>query len=291
MRISRGEKIFYIVNNIVLLVLGLVCLYPLVYVASSSISSTKAISTGAVVLWPVEPTLDAYKAVLKEPDIWLGYANSIYYTVVGTLLSMFLTVCGAYPLSKKKLRGKRIITFMMVLTIWFNAGTVPNYLNFVELGLLNTRFGVLMIGACLGTFVIIMRSFFQSIPDSLEEAARIDGAGHIRILLQIYLPLSKAAIATVALMYAISRWNSYFWPMILLSGATELQPLQVVLKRVLLEVTTSLTAGTGGEKITNYSAKMMSYAIIMVSVIPMLLVYPFIQKYFAKGVMLGSVKG
>ncbi len=291
MRITRGEKIFYIVNNIVLLLLGLVCLYPLVYVASSSISSVQAIAAGKVMLWPVEPTLEAYKAVLKESDIWMGYANAIYYTVVGTFVSMVLTICGAYPLSKKDLKGKGIVTFMMVFTMWFSAGTVPIYLNFVELGLLNTRIGVLMVSACAGTYVVIMRSFFQSIPESLEEAARIDGAGHIRVLLQIYLPLSKAAIATVGLMYAISRWNSYFWPMLLLSRATELQPLQVVLKRVLLEVTTSLTAGESGETITNYSAKMMSYAIIMVSVIPMLLVYPFIQKYFAKGIMLGSVKG
>jgi len=291
MRITRGEKIFYIINNIVLLILGLLCLYPLVFVASSSISSVQAIASGKVILWPVEPTLDAYKAVFMEKGIWLGYANSIYYTVVGTLISMLLTICGAYPLSKKNFKGKGIINFMLVFTMWFSAGTVPNYLNFVELGLLNTRFGVLMVGACVGTFVIIMRSFFQSIPEALEEAARIDGAGHMRVLIQIYLPLSKASIATVALMYAISRWNSYFWPMILLSSATELQPLQVVLKRVLLEVTTSLTAGEGGETVTNYSAKMMSYAIIMVSILPMLLAYPFVQKYFTKGVMLGSVKG
>ena len=291
MRITRGEKIFYIVNNIVLMILGLVCLYPLIFVASSSISSVNAISAGKVLLWPIEPTLAAYKSVLAESDIWIGYANAIYYTIFGTLLSLLLTILGAYPLSKKNLKGSGIVLALIVFSMWFDAGTVPKYLNFVEMGLLNSRLGVLMSGVYSGTYIIIMRSFFVSIPDSLEEAALIDGAGHFRILFQIYLPLSKAAIATVGLMYAIGRWNTYFWPMLLLSRATELQPLQVVLKRILLEVTTSLTAGEGGETITNYSVKMMTYAIIMVSVIPMLIVYPFIQKYFAKGVMIGSIKG
>lgn len=289
MRETFGEKVFYVVNNIFLLVVGLICLYPLIYVASSSFSSVNAISAGKVFLLPVEPTGAAYKAVFAESDIWVGYANAIYYTIVGTLISLVLTITGAYPLSKKGLKGKGIVTFMMVFTMWFNAGTVPIYLNFVDLGLLNTRTGVLLSQACAGTYVVIMRSFLQSIPDSLEEAARIDGAGHFRILWTIYLPLSKAAIATVALMYAIARWNGYFWPMLLLSSATDLHPLQVVLKRMLLEITTSLTQG--GDTVTNYSVKMMTYAIIMVSIIPMLLVYPFIQKYFAKGMMIGSVKG
>lgn len=289
MRETFGEKVFYFINNIFLLIIGLVCLYPLIYVASSSFSSVNAISAGKVFLFPVEPTVAAYKAVFAESDIWVGYANAIFYTVVGTLISLALTITAAYPLSKKGLKGKGIVTFMMVFTMWFNAGTVPVYLNFVDLGLLNTRTGVLLSQACAGTYVVIMRSFFQSIPDSLEEAARIDGAGHFRILWTMYLPLSKAAIATVALMYAIARWNGYFWPMLLLSSATDLHPLQVVLKRMLLEITTSLTQG--GDTFTNYSVKMMTYAIIMVSIVPMLLVYPFIQKYFAKGIMIGSVKG
>lgn len=291
MRATLGEKIFYVVNAIVLILIGLVCLYPLIYVFSSSVSSVEAISAGKVYLWPVDFTMAAYKEVLKENAIWLGYANSIFYTIVGTLFSLFLTVLGAYPLSKKDLKGKGIFTFFIAFTIWFSAGTVPTYLNFVELGLLNTRASVILMSACAGSYIVIMRSFFQSIPESLEEAARIDGAGHFQILWIIYLPLSKAAIATIGLMYGIARWNAYFWPMILLSSANELQPLQVVLKRILLEVTTSLTAGEGGETFTNYSAKMMSYAIIVVSVLPMLMVYPFVQKYFAKGIMIGSVKG
>ena len=289
MRITKGERIFYIINSAVLLVLGLICIYPLVYVASSSVSSVQAIAGGKVTLLPIEPTLNAYKAVLKESDIWLGYANAIYYTIVGTIFSLALTILGAYPLSKKGLKGKGSGMFLVVFSMWFDAGTVPRYLNFVDLGLLNNRLGVILSGAYAGTYIVIMRSFFQSITDSLEEAALIDGAGHFRIMFQIYLPLSKAAIATVGLMFAIARWNSYFWPMLLLSRATKLQPLQVVLKRVLLEVTTSLSAG--GETVTNYSTKSMTYAIIMVSVIPMIMVYPFIQKYFAKGVMIGSVKG
>lgn len=289
MKAITGEKVFYAINNTVFLILAFICLYPLIYVASSSLSSVQAIFAGEVTLLPKEFTLEAYKAVFAEKAIWSGYGNAIFYTVIGTLFSMTLTILLAYPLSKKDLKGKEIILFLIVFTIWFNAGTVPHYLNFVELGLLNTRLSVILQGACAGAYVIIMRSFFQSVPSSLEEAAHIDGAGHFKILFMVYLPLSKAAIATIGLMYGVARWNAYFWPMILLNASPELQPLQVVLKRVLLDITTSLMQG--GETITNYSAKTMSYAIMMVSIIPMLLVYPFIQKYFAKGIMIGSLKG
>ncbi len=289
MRTTLGERIFYRVNNVFLLILALICLYPIVYVASASVSSVQAISAGKVYLLPVDFTLDAYKAVFAESNVWTGYANAIIYTIVGTAFSLFLTVLAAYPLSKKDLKGKSIFLMVIAFSMWFNAGTVPNYLNFVEMGLLNTRASVILQAACSGSYVIIMRSFFQSIPDSLEEAAHIDGAGQFKILWIIYLPLSKAAIATIGLMYGIARWNAYFWPMILLSSANDLQPLQVVLKRMLLDITTSLSAG--GEQVTNYSVKMMTYAVIMVSVIPMLAVYPFVQKYFTKGLMIGSIKG
>ena len=289
MKATFGEKIFYTINGIVLLLLALICIYPLIYVASSSFSSVQAIATGKVLIFPVEFTVGAYKAVFAERDIWLGYANAIFYTLVGTLTSIVLTICGAYPLSKKDLKGKTAILLLVAVTMWFNAGVVPNYLNFVELGMLNTRMAVILCQACSGMYVIIMRAFFESIPDSLEEAARIDGAGHLKILTSIYLPLSKASIATVGLMYGIARWNAYLWPMLLLSNSPEKQPLQVVLKRMLVDVTTSITQG--GDVVTDYSVKMMTYAIIMVSVLPMLMIYPFVQKYFEKGIMIGSVKG
>lgn len=289
MKSTLGEKIFYIINNVILFILALICIYPLVYVASSSLSSPQAIATGKVLLFPKDFTLDAYKAVFAEKDIWLGYANAIYYMVIGVLTSLFLTIMGAYPLSKKDLKGRHTILFFVAITMWFNAGIIPNYLNFVELGLLNTRISVLLCQACSGMYIIIMKTFFESIPDSLEEAARIDGAGNFKILTSIYLPLSKASIATVGLMYAIGRWNAYLWPMLLLSSSPEMQPLQVVLKRLLVDTTTSLSQG--GDVMTDYSVKMMTYAIIMVSVLPMIIIYPFVQKYFEKGIMIGSVKG
>lgn len=289
MKSTFGEKIFYTINNVLLLILALVCVYPLIYVISSSLSSPQAIATGKVLLFPEGFNLNAYKAVFAEKDIWLGYGNAIFYTLAGTLTSLFLTIMGAYPLSKKDLKGKKIVLFFVAVTMWFNAGLIPNYLNFVELEMLNTRIAVLLCQACSGMYIIIMKAFFESIPDSLEEAARIDGAGNFRILTSVYLPLSKASIATVGLMYGIARWNAYLWPMLLLSKSPEMQPLQVVLKRMLVDITTSLSQG--GDVMTDYSVKMMTYAIIVVSILPMLVIYPFVQKYFEKGIMIGSVKG
>lgn len=288
MKSTRGEKTFYIINEVILFILAICCIYPVIYVAAASISSVQAVSTGKVILLPKEVTFVAYKEVFKQSDIWIGYFNAFYYAIVGTAVNIVMTILGAYPLSKKKLVGKKLVMAMVVLTMFFSAGIIPTYLNFVELGLLNTRAAIVIGFACTSMYVIIMKTFFESIPDSLEEAAIIDGANQWQVLLKIYIPLSGAAIATVGLMYCISRWNGYFWSMVLLDDAS-LQPLQVVLKRVIVDITFEVSKG--GDKITNYSQKMLTYAIIMVSIIPMLIVYPFIQKYFEKGVMIGSVKG
>jgi len=287
--VEKKYTLGWLIRNIVLWLVVVIMIFPLLHMVSVSLSDNVNVLRNTITFWPKGFSLAAYKFILTKPLIYNAYKNTIIYTVTGTLAALFILTTGAYALSKKRCPFGKPINILIMITMFFNGGMIPTYLAVKWLGLLDTLWAIILPGAFTAWNAIIMRSFFLSIPDSLEEAARIDGAGHFRILWQIYLPLSKAAIATVALMYGIARWNAYFWPMLLLSQSTDLQPLQVVLKRILLEVTTSLSVG--GEQITNYSTKMMTYAIIMVSIIPMLLVYPFIQKYFAKGIMIGSVKG
>lgn len=293
MKATRGEKIFYFINGCILLLFALVCLYPLIFVLSASLSDVDSVMRGEVVLFPKGINLGAYKAVLQEKSIWTGYANSILITVLGTLVSVALIVCGAYPLSKVRFRGRKYFNIMVAITLWFGGGLIPAYLNFVDLGLLNSRLA-LIIMSCSSYHVILARTFFQSIPDSLEESAFLDGASSWKILTNIYIPLSKACIATIALMNMIGFWNSYLWPMILIRQ-DELQPLQVVLKKIIIDTTfgANTVAGPVGQtdSVVEYSSDMLVYATITVSVIPMLLVYPFIQKYFKDGIMLGAVKG
>ncbi|MGE7823320.1 carbohydrate ABC transporter permease [Paenibacillus sp. NPDC093718] len=284
---SRGEKIFYGCNYVLLSLIALATLYPFLYVLSASISSPEAVVTGEVLLFPKNLTIEAYQAVFAEKEMWSGYANTIFYTVVGTLTSMAFTICGAYALSKKRLFGRTFFNLLISFTMVFQAGMIPTYLNFRDLDLLDTRTGIIL-GFAITTYnVIILRAFFQSIPEEIEEAARIDGASEAGVLFRVVLPLSKAAIATITLFYAVSRWNGYFWAMILLKDTDKI-PLQVLLNRLVVQMKPSDTmlmdsAFSIGETII--------YATIIVAVIPIVIVYPFIQKYFVKGVMIGSLKG
>lgn len=294
MKISKTEKIFNVVLTVFMIFVALVCLYPLIYVFSASISSVEDVLMGNVVLLPKNVTLSAYKRVFQTPSIGTGYLNSIFYTVFGTFIQLVFTTLGAYPLSKKRLKGRKLVNLMVVLTMWFNGGLVPTYLTLVGYGLANNIWGLLIGFACSAVHTIILRTFFESVPSELEEAAKIDGAGQWRTLWQIYIPTSMAAYATIGLMFAIGRWNGYVWPMILLDRE-ELMPLQVVLKKLIVDTTFSGDVGGGaasaGDSSTNYSAQMIVYAVIVVSTLPMILIYPFIQKYFKKGMMIGAVKG
>jgi len=291
MRISKGEKIFYIVNTIFLILLTLVILYPIVYVISASFSSTDAVRTGKVVLFPVELSFDAYKYLFEDKFIWISYANSIYYTVVGTIVCMIITICGAYPLSRTELPGGRVITFIITLTMWLTAGMIPQYLNFRDLGLLNTRTSLIIGFACSTYNFILMRNFFMSVPKSLEEAAEVDGASQFTILIKIFLPLSMPAIATVSLFYAVGHWNTYLWPMILLTE-DKLIPLQVLIKKYIVDLNIDPSKmGMVDQSMENLSEETVIYASIVISAVPMLIAYPFIQKFFTKGVMIGAVKG
>lgn len=293
MKTTKGERIFYFINGIILLLFALACLYPLIYVLSASLSDVDSVMRGEVVLLPKGINLGAYREVLNEKMIWTGYANSIFITFFGTLFSVIFVILGAYPLSKPRFKGRKFFNIMVAITLWFGGGLIPAYLNFVDLGLLNTRLALII--CSVSTYhVILARTFFESIPDSMEESAFLDGASSWQILTRIYIPLSKACIATIALMAMIGHWNSYIWPMVLLRQ-DNLQPLQVVLKKIIIDTTfgTNTVAGPIGQTdtIVEYSSDMLVYATITVSIIPMLLIYPFIQKYFKDGIMLGAVKG
>ncbi|MHA6480359.1 carbohydrate ABC transporter permease [Paenibacillus sp. strain BS8-2] len=292
MKLSPGEKVFSVINHIVLALAALAALYPFVYVLASSISDPVQVVTGKVLLFPKDITFASYEKVLSQKGIWLAYANTLFYTIAGTAASLLLTISGAYPLSKKRLIGGTAISFMVAFTIWINmsgpAGMIPFYLNLRDLGLLDNRYGVVIAFAITSFYVLLMRSFFTGVPDALEEAAKVDGASDWTILWRIYIPLSVPAMVTLGLFYAVSRWNGYFWTMIMITDESKV-PLQVLLKKLIVEMdvddmmeTVSLSA--------NYSQETIIYATIMVSIIPMIIVYPYIQKFFVKGLTIGSIK-
>jgi putative aldouronate transport system permease protein len=291
MKKSKGELIFSIVNKLVLGIIALVTLYPFVYVLSASISNGEAVAAGQVLLLPKNINFSAYGKVMEFRGLWVAYGNTIFYAVVGTATCMFFSVTGAYALSKHRLMGRKFFTIMVTLTMWFKAGTVPEFLNFRSLGLYNTR-AVPIIGFAIVAFnVIILKTYFESVPESLEESASIDGANDLRILASIYLPLSKAGLATVALFYAISKWNGFFWSMILLRDENKV-PLQVLLRKMIIEMNATSEFSDAVEMARlGYSVETVVYATIIISIIPMVVVYPFVQKYFTKGTMVGAVKG
>ena len=254
---------------------------------SASFSSGQAVTQGEVLFFPKELNLESYIQVVTEPGIWIAYANTIFYTVVGVGVNLLFTICGAYPLSKKRLKGRSFIAFLIALTMWFNAGLVPLYLNFRDLDLLDTRTAII-IGFAISTFLVfILRTFFQSLPDSLEESAKVDGANDLHILWKIYLPLSKAALVTVGLFYAVGRWNGYFWAMVILNDENKI-PLQVLLKKLIVEMNIEQEFALVNNAI--YSQETIIYATIIISILPIVIAYPFLQKYFSKGAIIGSIK-
>ncbi|GHI00093.1 carbohydrate ABC transporter permease [Neobacillus kokaensis] len=289
MRQSYSDKLSSGFIAIILILLSVVCLYPFVYVLSASFSSGNAVITGEVVLFPKDITLDSYKSILAKEGLWQAYGNTVFYTVAGTAFSILLTICGAYPLSKSRLRGRTFVAFFIAFTLWFGAGLIPTYLNFKELGLLDTRTSIIVGFAVSAFLVILLRTFFQSIPDSLEESAKMDGANDLQILRYIYLPLSKPALVTVGLIYAVGKWNSYFWAMILLKDENKI-PLQVLLKKMIVEMSLNEELTGSMNAANTMSQETFIYATIIVSILPIVLVYPFLQKYFVKGTMIGGIK-
>lgn len=269
----------------------LVVLLPLVYILASSFSDPLAVSSGQVTFWPINFTLEGYIRALSDDSILTGFGNSLFYTIVGTALSLALTVAIAYPLSRSDLWGRRGITVFVVFTMLFAGGIIPTYLVVQNLGLLDTRWALILPQAIGVWQVIIAVAFFRtSIPDELHEAAQLDGASDMRFLFTVVLPLSKPLLAVVALMYAIFQWNSYFDALLYLRDPG-LYPLQLVLRNVLIlnETAPGLDAAAALER--QQLADLMKYSLIVISTVPVMLVYPFVARFFNKGILIGAVKG
>ena len=300
MKMTVGERIFVTTNYMLLALIFIIMLYPLIYVISASFSDPSAVSSGRMLLWPVEPSLEGYQFIFKYKEIWTGYANTIFYTVAGTLCNLAITLPCAYALSRKDLKGRGIITVIFMFTMYFNGGLIPTYINYNDFGLMNTR-AILIVNGLVSVYnLIVARTFFaNTIPWELQEAAYLDGCSHFKLFGRIVLPLSAPIIVVLALYYGVGHWNQYFNAMIYLRDRA-LFPLQVILKEILtqsqLATEAMLEGGFTPEQIMEYQAMgekadRMKYGIIVISSVPMMIVYPWLQKFFAKGIMIGSVKG
>ena len=284
---NLGEGIFQICNGLVLLFVSLVTLYPFLYVIFASFSDPlRLMGNASLLLKPLGFSLGAYKKVFLNPSIYSGYMNTIFYVVVGTLVNILATCMAAYVLSRKQFMLRRVLTIMFIFTMYFSGGLIPGYLLIKDLGMINSRLSLILPGAVSTFNLMIMITGFEGIPESLEESARIDGAGDWTILFRIIMPLAKPTIMVILLYYAVGHWNSWFNAMIYLRDA-EKMPLQIFLRDILTR--SKLGAMTGQTDVEDVG-QTIKYATIIVSTVPILCVYPFIQKHFVKGVMIGAVK-
>lgn len=290
---SRGERVF---EGIVYAALGLVLLiviYPLIYVLSASLSEPAAILLGEIWLLPKGFTFDAYRKVFENRDIMTGYLNTILYTVTGTSINLLFTTMAAYPLSRRDFYGRNLITALIVFTMFFSGGMIPLYLLIRDLHMLNTIWALVIPGAVSVWNIIIMRTFFQtSIPFEIQESAFIDGCSNIQTLLRIVLPLSMPIIAVMTLFYAVGHWNAFFNALIYLTDRDK-YPLQLFLREILIQEQMDEMASSNDDTLMNYMLQIeaLKYAVVVVANLPMLILYPFLQKYFVKGVMIGALKG
>jgi putative aldouronate transport system permease protein len=288
-----SDKALLIVIYVVLIAVLITVLYPLIYIVSSSFSSPQAVVAGRVWLFPVEFSLKGYTAVLQNPRIWAGYGNSIFYMGFGTLISVALTIAIAYPLSKRTFYGRTFLMYLLIATMIFSGGLIPYYLVVKNLGLIDTRWALLLPQAIAVWQVFIARTFFQeTIPEELNEAAEMDGCSDLRFLRSIALPLSKPIIAVLVLMYAVTAWNAYFDALIFLKSA-DLYPLQLILREILIQnsVDNSMMVDVRTMEARQGMKDLLKFSLIVVSSLPVLILYPFVQKHFVKGVMIGSLKG
>lgn len=292
MRESKTDRAFIFFNYFFLTVIALLVIYPLVFVVSASLSNPQYVISGEMWLWPKEFTVDAYEKVFKNKDIITGFMNTVKYTVIGTVLNVIMTILAAYPLSRRDFKGRGLIMAFIVFTIFFSGGLIPTYLLIKDLGMLNTFWVMIIPNAVAVWNIIIMRTFFQSIPHELQESAMIDGCSNFRILWNIVLPLSFPVIAVMVLFYAVGHWNSYFQALIYLQDQEKF-PLQLILRQILIQGQMDDMIQTTGESFLaqQLSVEGLKYAVLIVANLPMLMLYPFLQRYFVKGVMIGSLKG
>ena len=288
---STSYKVFTVVNMTLLVLMCAVMLYPFVMLLAQSFSSAGAINAGRVNLFPVDFNLDTYRAVANNSSFWRSYGNTVVYTVIGTSIAMALTTTYAFVLSKKHLRGRSLLIGIAVFTMFFNGGIVPNYVLISSLGMKNTMWAVILPPALSVFNLLVMKAFFENLPTELEEAAHIDGLSWFGIFFRIVLPLSKAVIATMVLFYSVQYWNDWFAAFLYLDR-TDLFPVTLFLRNLIAGASTAASEGAAasGATVTDINANIQSVTMILI-LIPILCVYPFVQRYFVSGIMLGSVKG
>ncbi len=294
-RILNPDKAFDFVNLLIMLALLVIFVWPLWFVLIASISDPSQVWQGNVILFPKDITLDAYKEVIEYETIWSGYRNTIIYTLIGTTINMVLTVCGAYPLSRKDFVPRNFFMIIFMITMYFSGGLIPTYLVVNRLNLVDTIWAMVIPNAVSMFNIIITRTYFvNSIPDELFEAAQLDGANTAQYLFKVVLPLSKPILAVIVLFYAVGHWNDFYSALIYINSQ-ELLPLQSILRKLLLstQMTLQTTSSMSPDEIMRRSqlAQTLKYSSIIVSTVPVLCLYPFVQKYFVKGIMIGSVKG
>ena len=292
-KLEISELIFKIISYTLLTVFALCCLYPFVYAISASISGRSAVEYGSVVLFPKDVQFEAFAKMFGDNMFWNAYSNTLFITLYGTLWAMLTAILGAYALSKRRLLFRKFFNFFLVFTMWFSAGIVPQYLNYLDtqkvfnaMGIMDDKWLVVIAMGMAAMNIILLRNAFEGVPSEIEEAAIVDGASEFQVLSKVYIPMSQSTIATVALFFAISRWNGYFWARQMISNSNE-HPLQVFI-RLRLEEYTDPEAMSGWNEA--FASDSVIYALIVCSIVPILIIYPFIQKYFAKGVNMGGVK-
>jgi putative aldouronate transport system permease protein len=286
---TRGYRVFQGINGVILTAVVVVTLYPFVNIIARSFSGERQIRAGEVTLWPKGFDLTTYRIVFTDDVFWRGYGNTLFYTVVSTVVAMVLTICYAYVLSKKHLKGRNVLVGIAVFTMFFSGGLIPNYVLITSLGLKNSVWAIALPNAISVFNLLVMKAFFESLPTELEEAAEIDGLSTYGTLLRIVLPLSKAVIATMVLFYSVSYWNSWFQAFLYMDRA-ELMPVTVYLRNLIAGATGATNAGATTEQGSQVAANIQAVTIVLTS-LPILCVYPFVQRYFVSGVMLGAVKG
>ena len=291
-RLDKSELIFKIISYFLLTVFALFCLYPFVYSISCAISGKAAMTSGSIILWPVDPQFNAFLYCFTMSEFWLCYANTLFLTAFGTIISLVVSILGAYALSKKRLPFNRVFNFLLVFTMWFSAGLFATKLNydssrdfFNSIGIVDDKWLVVIAMGINAYNIILLRNGFQGVPKEIEEAAIVDGANETQICSKVYIPMSKATIATVGLFYGISRWNGYFWAAQVMKDPTQ-YPLQVFIRNFL----TKNNDSDARETFEGFETNSLFYCMIVSAIIPIIIVYPFIQKYFAAGVNLGGVK-
>ncbi len=292
-KLEISELIFKVISYTLLTVFAIGCLYPFLYAVSASISGKHAVEYGQVVLFPKDVQFQAFSQMFNDNMFWNAYSNTLFLTIYGTVWSLFCSILGAYALSKKRLLFRKAFNFFLVFTMWFSAGLVPQYLNylatkdvFTAIGITDDKWLVVVAMGMAAMNIILLRNAFEGVPSEIEEAAIVDGATEFQVLSKVYIPMSKSTIATVSLFFAISRWNGYFWARQMISNQNE-HPLQVFI-RLKLEEFTDPEAMAGWNEV--FASDSVIYALIVCSIVPILIIYPFIQKYFAKGVNMGGVK-